>query len=104
MHVCIHIVPVVGRSDSLHTNVIMCRMIGAQLTGASCRQRTFFFFFFFFFVTSTGMESSILGGQIREFEQALGVKPVDKFNDISLEGWVVDPFCSQDVLREFESI
>ena len=32
--------------------------------------------FFFFFVTSTGMESSLLGGQIREFEQALRVKPV----------------------------
>ena len=47
--------------------------------------------FFFFFVTSTGMESSLLGGQIREFEQALGVKPVNKFNNISLEGWVVNP-------------
>ena len=36
-------------------------------------------------------ESNLLGGQ-REFEQALCVKAVDKFNDFSLEGWVVDPF------------
>ena len=50
------------------------------------------------------MESSLLGGQIREFEQALGVEQVNKFNNISLEGWVVNPFYSQDVLCEFERV
>ena len=50
------------------------------------------------------MESSLLGGQNGEFEQALGVKPVNKFNNISLEGWVVNPFYSQNVLCEFERV
>ena len=63
--------------------VLSCGNFISQMSLDKCKRKPCetpsIIFFFFFFVTSTGVESSLLGGQIREFEQALGVKPVNNY-------------------------